>query len=182
MTQQVQAEQELRREHDFLESLVETAPVIVLVFLERSLGDVSVPSISEYGGNYVSFMLLGVVITTFSATSLNAFSRSLRSAQVTGTLEVLLFTKARLPVLIVGLSLYPFVRESLRMLRSSGSSAPRIAARVRPSTTSTVGSWRRRSRIQSQARSKSRREAAARLGPLPCSGSDPRGAWRDIGE
>ncbi len=92
------------------------APLIVLVFLERSLGDVSVPSISEYGGNYVSFMLLGVVITTFSATSLNAFSRSLRSAQVTGTLEVLLFTKARLPVLIVGLSLYPFVRESLRML------------------------------------------------------------------
>ncbi len=91
------------------------APLILLVFLERALGDVSVPSISEYGGNYVSFMLLGVVITTFSGTSLSAFSNSLRTAQVTGTLEALLFTRSRLPVLIIGLSLYPFVRESLRM-------------------------------------------------------------------
>lgn len=99
-----------------LQQLALGAPLIVLVFLERSLGEVSVPSISAYGGNYVSFMLLGVVITTFSATSLSAFSRSLRGAQTTGTLEALLFTKARLPVLIVGLSLYPFVRESLRML------------------------------------------------------------------
>lgn len=91
------------------------APLLLLVFLERSLGAVSVPSISDYGGNYVSFMLIGVVVTTFSATSLSAFSSSLRSSQVTGTLEALLFTRSRLPVLIVGLSLYPFVRESLRM-------------------------------------------------------------------
>lgn len=98
-----------------LQSASLVAPLLVLVFLERALGDVSVPSISEYGGNYVSFMLLGVVITTFSATSLSAFSRSLRTAQMTGTLEALLFTRSRLPVLIIGISLYPFVRESLRM-------------------------------------------------------------------
>lgn len=92
------------------------APLIVLVFMERTLGEVSVPSISSYGGNFVSFMLLGVVITTFSATSLNAFSRSLRTAQTTGTLEALLFTRARLPVLVIGISLYPFVREALRTI------------------------------------------------------------------
>lgn len=91
------------------------APLLLLIFINRSLGQVDVPSISRFGGNYVSFMLIGVVITTFSATSLSAFSRSLRSAQVTGTLEAMLFTRARLPVLIVGSSLYPFVREALRM-------------------------------------------------------------------
>lgn len=90
-------------------------PLLLLVFLDRTLGDVSVPSVSEYGGNYISFTLLGIVIMTFSATSLSSFSRSLRTTQVTGTLEVLLFTRAKLPVLIVGLSLYPFVREALRM-------------------------------------------------------------------
>lgn len=92
------------------------APLVLLVFLDRALGDVAVPSIAGYGGNYVSFTLLGVVMTTFSATSLSAFSSSLRTTQVTGTLEVLLFTRAKLPVLIVGLSLYPFMREALRMV------------------------------------------------------------------
>jgi ABC-2 type transport system permease protein len=91
------------------------APLALLVFINRALGQVDVPAISRYGGNYVSFMLLGVVVTTFSATSLSAFSRSLRAAQVTGTLEAMLFTRARLPVLLVGSSLYAFARESLRM-------------------------------------------------------------------
>ncbi len=99
----------------FVQMVSIVAPLVLLVFLERTLGGISVPSISEYGGNYVSFLLLGVVVTTFSATSLGAFSQSLRTAQVTGTLEALLFTKARLPVLVIGMSLYPFVRESLRM-------------------------------------------------------------------
>ncbi len=100
--------------------LMENAGLIVplagLFFMSRMFGSVEIPSIDRYGGNYVAFALLGIIIITYSFTGLRAFSTTLRTAQVSGTLEMLLLTRANLPTILVGWSLYPFLRATVQML------------------------------------------------------------------
>ena len=84
-------------------------PLIMLYFVGRMFNGVDLAVIDRYGGNYVTFALVGIVVTTYSATALRAFSTSMRKAQVNGTLEALLSTRASLPTIVLGWSLYPFM-------------------------------------------------------------------------
>lgn len=91
-------------------------PLLMLFFLSRLFNLVDVPAIDPYGGNYVTFAFIGLVVITYSFTGLRAFSAGVRQAQVAGTLEVLLLTRARLPTIIVGWAMYPFVLSTLHMI------------------------------------------------------------------
>lgn len=91
-------------------------PLAGLFFMSRMFGSVEIPSINRYGGNYITFALLGIIIVTYSFTGLRAFSTTLRAAQVSGTLEMLLLTRANLPTILAGWSLYPFLRATVQML------------------------------------------------------------------
>jgi ABC-2 type transport system permease protein len=91
-------------------------PLVMLYFTSRLLNSVDVAAIDRYGGNYVTFAFIGLVVTSYSFTGLRTFSASVRRAQVDGTLEVLLLTKVRLPTIIVGWSLFPFLRSTLQMM------------------------------------------------------------------
>lgn len=91
-------------------------PMIGLFFLGRVFDGATIPAIARYGGDYLGFALLGLVMTAYSLTALRAFSTSLRAAQMTGTLEVLLMTRASLSTVIIGWSLYPFARATFQML------------------------------------------------------------------
>lgn len=91
-------------------------PLLLLFFLSRMFDQVHIEAIDQYGGNYVAFALMGVIVTTYSGSALRAFSATLRRAQVVGTLEVLFLTKTNLPTLLFGWSLYPFLRSTLSMV------------------------------------------------------------------
>lgn len=91
-------------------------PLAGLYFMGRLFTNVDVSPVARYGGNYVAFTMVGVILTSYSGTALRAFSGSLRAAQVSGTLEVLLLTRTGLPTMILGWSLYPFMRATLSML------------------------------------------------------------------
>ena len=91
-------------------------PLAALFLLGRVFNDVHVPAVDDYGGSYLPFSFVGIVLTTYSFTALRSFSRGLRRSQVTGTLEVLLLTRASLPTIILGWSLYPFLRATLQFL------------------------------------------------------------------
>ncbi len=91
-------------------------PLAGLYFVSQVFDSVQVSRISQYGGNYVAFALVGTIVITYSATALSAFSSSIRGAQYTGTLEVLLQTRTSLPTILVGWALYPFLRATVFML------------------------------------------------------------------
>ena len=91
-------------------------PLVMLVFIERMLNGMSVPSVEQYGGNYVAFALIGIIVTTYSGTALRAFSASIRSAQSLGTLEVLYLTRANFYTILIGWSLFPFLRSTIVLL------------------------------------------------------------------
>ena len=91
-------------------------PLVGLFFLKRVFDSVEIGAIQRYGGNYVEFLLVGAIIVSYSGTALRAFTGQLRSAQVTGTLEILLLTPTSLPTMMFGWALYPFIRATIMLL------------------------------------------------------------------
>lgn len=75
------------------------------------------PEIQEYsGGEWFPFMLVGAAFTTYLGVSLSSFSEIIRNAQLTGTLEALLATPTRIPVIILFSSLFSFVVASFQVI------------------------------------------------------------------
>ena len=76
-------------------------------FIAKLLGK-GVPLLAESGGDYFSFVLIGIVTRHFLGQSLSSFSKSFFSEQAGGTLEAMLLTPTRLPLLFVMISLWDF--------------------------------------------------------------------------
>ncbi len=85
-------------------------------FLARFIGSSFVPGLEPYGGDYLAFVLIGVALHDYLATSLDAFSRSIRESQVAGTLEALLSTQTSLPTIILSSAAYPFIWTSFSVV------------------------------------------------------------------
>lgn len=63
-------------------------------FLSRLVGDS--PMLESYGGDYLTFLLIGVVFQGFISTALNSFTGSIGGEQKQGTLEYLLLSRTPL--------------------------------------------------------------------------------------
>lgn len=88
-------------------------PLVGLFFLSRVFSGEQLSALDAYGGNYLPFVMVGMAVTLFSAISLRAVTGTLGTAQRTGTLEVLLLTRTSLPTMMVGWTIYPFLRSVL---------------------------------------------------------------------
>jgi len=89
--------------------------VLSLYFLSRLVGDAAVPRLEKYGGDYFSFLLIGVAFAGYMQAALNSFSASIRDAQTTGTLEAMLITQTGIPTIMISSSLYNFFITSVRI-------------------------------------------------------------------
>jgi ABC-2 type transport system permease protein len=49
-------------------------------FLARFIGNISLPGLTAHSGDYFAFVLIGVALNDYLATSLDAFSRSVRES------------------------------------------------------------------------------------------------------
>lgn len=70
--------------------------------------------LEKYGGKYFGFVLVGVAFSTYMDAALRTFAQAIRQAQITGTFEAMLTTKAKIGPLIAGSSLYAVLFTSLR--------------------------------------------------------------------
>ena len=90
--------------------------LVGLYFMNRLFRSAELEQIQQYGGDYVSFILIGLVVTLYSGTTLRVFATSLRQAQVMGTLETLLMTRARLSTIMFGWAIYPMIRATMSVI------------------------------------------------------------------
>jgi len=90
--------------------------VLSIYFLSRLVGDAALPHLSGYGGDYFSFVIIGIALAGYMQVALGTFAGSIREAQITGTLEAMLATRTGVPVIILSSSLYSFVITSVRIL------------------------------------------------------------------
>ena len=63
--------------------------ILSFFFLSRLLEEAPLTGLSRYGGDYFSFVLVGLVFTTFTALTLSSMVSTIRKGQTTGTLELL---------------------------------------------------------------------------------------------
>jgi ABC-2 type transport system permease protein len=88
--------------------------VVPLYFIAGALQPVVEASIANEGGDYFGFLVTGIAATTVLVAAVSAVPGVIGGSLGSGTLEALLVTRTPLPVLLVGMSGYPFAQSLLR--------------------------------------------------------------------
>ncbi len=90
--------------------------VLIFYFISELIGEAASPYLERYGGDYFSYVLIGIAFLGYFSTGLSSFSNNLRHAQTTGTLEAMLATPTRLPAIILASSLWDYLVTTLRVV------------------------------------------------------------------
>ncbi|MBN1667099.1 MAG: ABC transporter permease, partial [Anaerolineales bacterium] len=90
--------------------------VAVFYFIAQLLGPAALPYLQAYGGDYFSFVLIGIAFAGYFNVGLSSFANSLRTAQTTGTLEAMLSTPTRLSTIILSSSQWSYFMTTVRVL------------------------------------------------------------------
>ncbi len=90
--------------------------VAVFFFMSKLFGTSMIPHLKPYGGDYFSFVLIGVAFSDYLGIALGSMSGTIRNGQVMGTLEALLVTQTEIPTIVISSSLYSFIWTSIRVI------------------------------------------------------------------
>lgn len=85
-------------------------------FISRLFGSALIPQLNEYGGDYFSFVLIGLAFTGYLSLSLSSFASSIREGQVMGTLEIMLLSPTRLSSILISSTLWPYVMMTINVI------------------------------------------------------------------
>jgi ABC-2 type transport system permease protein len=85
-------------------------------FLSQLFGAALVPQLEQYGGDYFSFVLIGLAFSGYLGLSLSNFSSSIRQGQMTGTLEIMLLSPTRLSAILLSSSLWSYVNTTINVI------------------------------------------------------------------
>src|SRR3989304_4585610 len=75
-------------------------------FLSKVIGGAMSGPLDDYGGDYFSFVLLGLALSTYMTLGLQTFSGAIREGQMMGTLEIMLLSPTRLNVILVSSAIW----------------------------------------------------------------------------
>ena len=90
--------------------------ILTFFFIAKLFGKAATPYLKSYGGDYFSFVLIGLAFSGYLGVAMNSFSNSIRRGQITGTLEAMLVTPTRLTTILVLSSMWSFVMTSFRIV------------------------------------------------------------------
>jgi len=90
--------------------------VAMFYFLSQLFGNALAPQLDKYGGDYFSFVLIGIAFSSYMSLSLSNFAESIREGQMMGTLEIMLLSPTRLSNILLSSSLWPYLMTTLRVL------------------------------------------------------------------
>jgi ABC-2 type transport system permease protein len=90
--------------------------VSTFYFLSLLFGSALVPQLEQYGGDYFSFVLIGLAFSGYMGLSLSSFAESIREGQVMGTLEIMLLSPTRLSAILISSSLWSYMLTTVRVV------------------------------------------------------------------
>ncbi len=74
-----------------------------------------ISQLEPYGGDYFSFVLIGIALTDYFTISTNTFAAEIRTSQVVGTLEALLITPTSIITILLSSYVYKLFSTSFRI-------------------------------------------------------------------
>ena len=84
-------------------------------FVSQLIGEQASPYLNEYGGDYFSFVIIGLAFGGYFSLGLGGFSRALREAQTTGTLEAMMMTPTPVSIIVIGSALWNYAFTTFRV-------------------------------------------------------------------
>ena len=90
--------------------------VSTFYFLSLLFGNALTPQLVQYGGDYFSFVLIGLAFSGYMGLSLSSFAESIREGQVMGTLEIMLLSPTRLSAILISSSLWSYMLTTVRVV------------------------------------------------------------------
>ena len=90
--------------------------ILTYYFIAKMMGDAAAQYLEPYGGDYFSFVLIGMAFSGYLMISLRSFSESVRDEQMMGTLEAMLVTPTRPSSISALSSLWSCIFASFRVL------------------------------------------------------------------
>ena len=82
--------------------------LLVFFFLSKLIGPSAASYLSNYGGDYFAFVLIGLAFAGYFGVGLQGFANTIREAQTTGALEAMLLTPTRLSTVVLSSSIYDY--------------------------------------------------------------------------
>lgn len=89
--------------------------ILTYYFVAKLIGTAGAPYLKPYGGDYFSFVLIGIAFSTYLMVSLRGFSETVRDEQMMGTLEAMLVTPTDTTAVITLSALWSFIVASVRV-------------------------------------------------------------------
>ncbi len=90
--------------------------IAIFYFMAELFGTAVAPQLQAYGGDYFSFVLIGLAFTGFLGLSLSSFAQSIREGQMMGTLEIMLLSPTRLSAILISSSLWAYLMTTVRVV------------------------------------------------------------------
>jgi ABC-2 type transport system permease protein len=89
--------------------------VATFYFVAQVFGGAIIPELAVYGGDYFSFVLIGLAFNTYMGLALRDFASNIREGQVMGTLEIMLLSPTGLSAILLSSALWDYLLASLRV-------------------------------------------------------------------
>jgi ABC-2 type transport system permease protein len=90
--------------------------VFTFFFVAKLVDPQASPYLAQYGGDYFSFVIIGLAFGGYFSLGLGGFSRALREAQTTGTLEAMMMTPTPVSIIVIGSALWNYAFTTLRVV------------------------------------------------------------------
>ncbi len=89
--------------------------VFTFFFVSQLVGPQASPYLDQYGGDYFAFVIIGLAFSGYFSLGLGGFSRALREAQTTGTLEAMMMTPTPVSIIVIGSALWNYAFTTFRV-------------------------------------------------------------------
>jgi len=96
--------------------LTSLVPVFTFFYVGRLMVASASPGLQAYGGDYFSFVLIGIAFTEYFLTALATYSSTIRRSQLAGCLEALFSTRTRGVAIVLYSALYAFTAKTVNIL------------------------------------------------------------------
>ncbi|NOQ45827.1 MAG: ABC transporter permease [Desulfobulbaceae bacterium] len=90
--------------------------ILTFSLFSKMLSGQNLPFLEPYGGDFFSFVIIGIAFSDYLVSSTNTFASEIRAAQVVGTLESLLVTPTSILTILFSSYMYTLFFTSFRIL------------------------------------------------------------------
>lgn len=89
--------------------------ISVYFFIDRLFGHKIVPHLEEFGVNYFSYVILSSAVFSYIGIGMGSFVERIRSEQIQGTLETILITPTKIPVILLSFIIWNLYLATLEL-------------------------------------------------------------------